>query len=98
MKNYAISREFFPFNRFTPPISEKFLAMAVPHMKEPRCLWRDPELNVSCHAVVSYDGAKIHCLLLAPKGGTMHGFDIVTNAPTTRAAMAQRIAFMKHMI
>jgi len=30
--------------------------------------------------------------------GTMHGFDIATKAPTTLAAMAQRIAFMKRMI
>ena len=67
MKKYAISREFFPFNHFTPPISEKFLAMAVPYMKEPRCLWRDPELNVSRHTVESYDGEMIHCLLLTPK-------------------------------
>ena len=30
--------------------------------------------------------------------GTMHGFDIATKAPTTLAAMKQRIAFMKRMI
>ena len=30
--------------------------------------------------------------------GTMHGFDIATKAPTTLAAMEQRIAFMKRMI
>ena len=30
--------------------------------------------------------------------GTMHGFDIAENAPTTLAAMQQRIAFMKRMI
>ena len=35
MKKYAISREFFPWNLFVPPISEKFLAMSVPHMKPP---------------------------------------------------------------
>ena len=27
--------------------------------------------------------------------GTMHGFDIMQNAPTTKAALAKRIAFMK---
>ena len=27
--------------------------------------------------------------------GTMHGFDIVERAPTTQAAVAQRIAYMK---
>ena len=30
--------------------------------------------------------------------GTMHGFDIAIKAPTTLAAMEQRIAFMKRMI
>jgi len=33
---YRINKEFFPFSHFTPPISEKFLAMAVPHMKTPK--------------------------------------------------------------
>ena len=32
MSKYPISKEFFPFSYFTPPISEKFLAMAVPNM------------------------------------------------------------------
>ena len=67
MKKYQISREFFPFNHFAPPISEKFLAMAVPHMKAPKALWRDPEITVTRHQVTSYDGAHIECLLLAPK-------------------------------
>lgn len=30
--------------------------------------------------------------------GTMHGFDIATKAPTTLAAMEQRIAFMKRKV
>lgn len=30
MKKYAISREFFPWNLFAPPISEKFLATKAP--------------------------------------------------------------------
>jgi len=30
--------------------------------------------------------------------GTMHGFDIVMNAPTTLAAMEKRINFMKRMM
>ena len=36
MSKYPIHKEFFPFSYFTPPISEKFLAMAVPHMKTPK--------------------------------------------------------------
>ena len=30
--------------------------------------------------------------------GTIHGFDIAAKAPTARAAMEQRIAFIKRMI
>lgn len=67
MKKYAISREFFPWNLFVPPISEKFLAMAVPHMKPPKTLWRDKELDVTTHEVISYDGEKITCFVLSPK-------------------------------
>lgn len=67
MKKYAISREFFPWNLFAPPISEKFLALAVPHMKPPKSLWRDPDLDVTQHKVTSYDGEKIDCFILAPK-------------------------------
>ena len=67
MKKYAIKGEFFPWNLFAPPISERFLAMAVPHMKPPKSLWRDRELDVTTHEIVSYDGGKINCFVLAPK-------------------------------
>ena len=105
MKKYAISREFFPWNLFAPPISEKFLAMSVPHMKPPKTLWRDQELNVTAHELESCDGEKINCFVLSPKNLPakapcliyLHGFDIATKAPTTLAAMEQRIAFMKRM-
>ena len=45
MSKYKISREFFPFSHFTPPISEKFLAMSVPHMKTPKSIFKDKELD-----------------------------------------------------
>ncbi len=64
---YPISKEFFPFSRFTPPISESFLTMAVPHMKPPRSLFRAKDLTVTRHEVPSYDGAMIECFLLSPK-------------------------------
>ena len=68
MKKYAINREFFPWNLFAPPISEKFLSISVPHMKPPKSLWRDKELDVTTHEIESYDGGKITCFLLSPKG------------------------------
>lgn len=67
MKKFPISREFFPWNLFAPPISEKFLAMSVPHMKPPKFLWKDRELNVTTHEIISYDGERITCFVLSPK-------------------------------
>lgn len=64
---YKISKEFFPFSHFTPPISERFLAMAVPHMKIPKSIFKDRGVDVSRHKVVSYDGEEIECLLMSPK-------------------------------
>ena len=66
MAKYAISKEFFPFSCFTPPISRQFLAMAVPHMKPPRALWRDSALEVTRHNI-PVDGGQIEAILLSPK-------------------------------
>ncbi len=66
-KKYPIGREFFPWNLFAPPISEKFLAVAVPHMKPPGFLRNDPELDVSAHEVRSSDGDCINCFVISPK-------------------------------
>ncbi len=68
MSKYKISREFFPFSHFTPPISEKFLAMAVPHMKVPGFLFRDKNVTVSRREILSADGAAIECFVLSPTG------------------------------
>ena len=67
MGKYKIRREFFPFSRFTPPISEKFLAMAVPHMKTPKFIYKDKALDVTRHEIESYDAEMIECFLMSPK-------------------------------
>ena len=67
MKKYPISREFFPWNLFAPPISKKFLSMSVPHMKPPKFLWRDQELDVTTHNITTFDGKTITCFLLSPR-------------------------------
>ena len=74
MAKYKINREFFPFSHFKPPISEKFLKMAVPHMKPPKYIYKDKELDVRRYEIESYDGEKIECFLISPK--TLNG-----NAP-----------------
>lgn len=65
---YKISKEFFPFSHFTPPISEKFLALAVPHMKTPKYIYRDKMLKVSRCEINSFDGENIKCFVMSPKG------------------------------
>lgn len=67
---YPIKKEFFPFSHFTPPISERFLAMAVPHMKPPRILFKDKTLRVTRHEIESYDGEQIECFLISPIDAT----------------------------
>ena len=67
MGKYAIKREFFPWNLFAPPISERFLAMAAAHMKPPRFIWKDPQIHTETRKIVSYDGAEIPCFLFSPK-------------------------------
>ena len=67
MKKYAISREFFPWNLFTPPISQRFLSVAVPHMKPPGALRRDKALDVRTHKI-PVNGGTIDCLIISPKG------------------------------
>ena len=64
---YKINKEFFPFSYFKPPISEKFLAMAVPNMKTPKNIYKDKKLDVTRHEIKSYDGETIECFLLSPK-------------------------------
>lgn len=66
MKKYPISREFFPWNMFAPPISEKFLAMVVPHMKPPKSLRKDAQLQVTTHTV-QVEGGEISCFVISPK-------------------------------
>ena len=67
MSKYPICKAFFPFSYFKPPISEKFLALAVPHMKTPGFLFKDEELNVQRYEIVSYDREKIECFWISPK-------------------------------
>jgi len=67
MGKYPISREFFPFSHFTPPISEKFLAIAVPNMKTPKFIFRAKELDTVRYEIESYDGEDIEVFLMSPK-------------------------------
>ncbi len=88
MGKYPILKEFFPFSHFTPPISEKFLKMAVPHMKTPKFIFKDRALDVIRYEIAVGGGSKVEAFLMAQK-------NIVQHAPTTQAALEARIRFMK---
>lgn len=65
---YPISNAFFPFNRFTPPMSRRFVLLAQKSMKTPKFLWKDPRLDVQSRMIPVGQGAEIEVLLLSPKG------------------------------
>lgn len=64
---YNISKEFFPFSHFKPPISKKFLSFVVPHMKVPKYIFKDKELDVSKHLIESFDKENIEIILMSLK-------------------------------
>ena len=100
MAKYKISKEFFPFSCFRPPISEKFLATAVPHMKTPKFIFKDKLLDVNRHEIESYDGEKIECFLMSLKSITenapcliyIHGGGFVLSAASYHYKNAMRYA------
>lgn len=65
---YPISKEFFPFDHFTPPVSKRFILMAQKGMKTPRFPRKDPDLDVLVKMIPSYEGSEIRLYLLSPKG------------------------------
>ena len=67
MTKYPISNEFFPFNRFAPPMSERFVRLAQKYMKTPKLLWRDPELDVQTRVIPGYKGGEIEVYIITPK-------------------------------
>ena len=67
---YPISNEFFPFNKFAPPMSRRFVQLAQMGMKTPKFLWKDPQLDVRSRMVPGYQGDEIEVFILTPKGLT----------------------------
>ncbi len=74
MAKYPISKEFFPFNRFAPPMSKRFVSLAQKFMKTPKLLWKDPELDVQTCMIPGYRGGEIEAYIITPK-------DLPTPAP-----------------
>ena len=67
---YPISKEFFPFNLFAPPMSRRFVQLAQKHMKTPKFLWKDPQLEVQSRMIPADQGGEIELFILTPKGLT----------------------------
>lgn len=42
---YAVRKEFFPFNLFSPPMSRRFVCLAQKFMKTPKCIYKNPQLD-----------------------------------------------------
>jgi len=97
-KKYPIQNEFFPFSKFTPPMSRRFVALAQKGMKVPKFLWKDPQLSVQSRMIPGDQGAEIEILILTPKGTDAHspclvnfhggGFVFEGSASHYRLAMA----------
>ena len=71
---YPINREFFPYSKFTPSVSRRFVRLAQKYMKTPGFLFRDPDVDVRTQRIPAFRGGEIELLILTPK-------DIPTPAP-----------------
>lgn len=82
MSKYPISKEFFPFSLFSPPISEKFLKIAVPNMKVPKFIYKDKEIETVRYEVKSFDNETVEffSFLRERLKRTHHALSIFTEA------------------
>lgn len=65
---YPINREFFPYSKFTPPVSRGFLRLAQKGMKMPRFLFRNPDVEARLQRIPGFRDGQIELLILTPKG------------------------------
>ena len=65
---YPINREFFPYSRFTPSVSRRFVSFAQKRMKTPGFVFRDPAVAVMTHTIPAFREGEIDLLILTPKG------------------------------
>ncbi len=64
---YPISKEFFPFSLFAPPMSRRFVLLAQKFMKTPKLLWQDPELDIETRSIPGYQDGEIEVFIISPK-------------------------------
>lgn len=99
-KEYAISKEFFPFNHFAPPVSKAAILQAQAMMRPIKSLWRDPDLVVQSMRIPGYQNGEIEMLLFGPRDLALpapclldiHGGGFVFEAFTSHYRNAARYA------
>ncbi len=64
---YPINKEFFPYSKFTPPISRGFVRMAQKGMKKPRFIYRDPGVETRLQKISAYRDGEIELYIFTPK-------------------------------
>ncbi len=70
MSKYPIRKEFFPFSYFIPPISERFLALALKHMNVPKWIYHDKEVDVCRFEIARKNDEKIEAFLMSCKSAS----------------------------
>ncbi|MBQ6570595.1 MAG: alpha/beta hydrolase [Clostridia bacterium] len=65
---YPISREFFPYSKFTPPVSRMFVKLAQKGMKTPGFIYKDSDVDVRVQKIPAYRGGEIELIIFTPKG------------------------------
>ncbi len=65
---YPIRREFFPYSRFTPPVSMRFVSLARKGMKTPGFIFRDPDVSVRTQKIPAFRNGEIELLIMTPGG------------------------------
>ncbi len=68
MPKYPISKEFYPYARFSPPIRNPRMAAAMGEkMRPPRWIWQDREIDVSRQTIPGCGGDPVEVLFFSPK-------------------------------
>ncbi|MBO5994830.1 MAG: alpha/beta hydrolase [Firmicutes bacterium] len=65
---YPISSEFFPFDRFTPPITKQMIALAQKNMTTPKFIYKDPDVEVTTRSIPGYKEGELELIIFTPKG------------------------------
>ena len=97
---YPVNKEFFPLYHFTAPVGVRTIRLAQKHMRVPKLLWKDPELDVEMKKIPGYQGGEIEIYILTPKGFSepgpcminIHGGGFVFEGWTSHFKMAMRYA------